>query len=246
MIIGMQKIIELYFNKWQEFHPWPYHVTLNTIFSVVTYVRRTLPWSPISEAVGTGGNLWEPIWAWWERSGNPQPVTRNPRLRNDRLAQTHESSNLTKLSTHALAKKSIVSNRTEREISHESSGALFLVFRRICACSPVVLVLQGLGTGDFVFLSHSVWQHLAGKQRKQARWASSVVSEFWIFGDSQGLLSISHLRFVDVRAIIFGVLGGEGVGGAASGLVRIFNVPWSLNFLFGIFYASCNRLVTLA
>ena len=70
----------------------------DTIFSVVNYVRRTLPWSPISEAVGTEGNLWEPIWTWWERGGNPQPVTRNPRLRNDRLAQTHESSNLTKLS----------------------------------------------------------------------------------------------------------------------------------------------------
>ena len=166
--------------------------------------RRELMRTPVSMT----GTRWEPP------ASHEKPQT-DWETNVSRKRMNHRTSQ--KPSTHALAKKSIVSNRTEREISHESSGALLLVFRRICACSRQSFwCSRGLEQGILCFLCHSVWQHLAGQpasEGKQARWASSVVFEFWIFGDSQGLLVINHLRFVDVRAIIFGVLrgGSEGV-----------------------------------
>ena len=133
-------------------------MTLNTIFiSVVTYyyVRRTSPCRGAQsrrhwEQEGTYENPCEHD---GNAMGTPRQSRETPdRLRNERLAQTHESSNFTK-AVDACACEEInrfQSNRT-RDQPRIQRRFVARLPPHLCMLSPVVLVLQGLGTGDFVF-----------------------------------------------------------------------------------------------
>lgn len=74
-----------------------------------------------------------------------------------------------------------------------------------CMLASRFLVPEGIFVFLFLF-GVAAFGGAASKQGKQARWASSVVSDFWIFGDSHRLLSINHLRVFGLEAIICGAL----------------------------------------